>query len=145
MKQFRFSLEQVLQYRIQIEHEWEGKLGQITGECNLIRRQIAETYFEKREAMKYSENENIHFMKNVSMYMILQDQKRANYELDLAEKEKEREKVRLKYLEVSRDRKVISKLKEKKEMEYRKYKKQEESKNLDEIAVSAKWREGAEL
>jgi flagellar FliJ protein len=62
--------------------------------------------------------------------------------LALAAKDVERSRIRSKFVEVSRDRKVLSKLKDRKLGEYRKYKNREEIKRLDDISAAKMAGEG---
>jgi flagellar FliJ protein len=62
----------------------------------------------------------------------------------LEQKQKERQKVQEKFLEASRDRKILDSLKEKREQQYRREQNREDMKILDDLAGAQAVRKMAE-
>ena len=120
MKKFVFNLERLLKLREHEEHEWEIKLGQRVSECVRIQNEIGNRRSEidrvLRTRGRFDGREDA--MLAMELY-----KRRMKYELielgdELTLAESKREEVRGEFLEASRKRKVLSKLKEKREAEY---------------------------
>jgi len=134
MKAFHFKLERLLNLRKYREREWEIRLAEVTGRCVRLSKEIEERTGRKAEVFlrgnlgaSASEYLAVHgFMKRL-------DQEIERKSAELASNEREREAVQEKYLEYSRERKVLDNLKAKRESEYRKIQKVEEVKQIDDI------------
>ena len=140
MKRFQFSLEQVLNLRKHEEREWELKLAAATAECVLIMNKIRGREMEKTKTLKDDFSRDFALMKSRSLYISRLEQQMTDLKRQLKLKEAERENVRKVYLEHSKRRKVLEKLKERREAEYRRTVKKEETKHLDDISSSASLR-----
>ncbi|MDC7220162.1 MAG: flagellar export protein FliJ [Spirochaetales bacterium] len=136
MKSFQFSLEKVLEYRRDIEEEWEIRLGQVNGEYNRILMDIEGIDRNARQALEGCSHALGQDAHSWGMYRLRLESQKSQLQHALAAKEEERTRIRKKFLEVSRDRKVISRLKEKKMAEYKKYLMKEEIKRLDDISAA---------
>jgi flagellar protein FliJ len=136
MKSFQFSLEKVLEYRREIEEEWEIKLGQVNGEYNRILMDMEGVDQSAQEALAgcaAASGEEVH---SWGLYRWRLESQKIQMGRTLAAKEEERNRIRKKFLEASRDRKIISRLKEKKMQEYKKYLNKEEMKRLDDLSAA---------
>lgn len=138
MKKYNFKLRTVLSLREGIEKEWEAKLGKANGECQVIINRI-DQYKEKIKVSKGTDVDISQFHAKC-LY-----EQRLNYQISieqelLREKEAERDRVKKIYLEKSRDRKVIDKLKDKSVKQYHKDSLKEETLIIDEINSSSQIR-----
>ena len=135
MRRFKFNLEKLLRIREHHEQEWEIKLGQAVSECVRLENEITERNFEinrvlkTRGAVNHRENELL----AMEMYKRRMSHEIVRLKEELKQAEEKREEVRIKFLEVSKERKVLSKLKEKREKEYYKEQLKIEHNMIDEI------------
>ncbi|MDC7224041.1 MAG: flagellar export protein FliJ [Spirochaetales bacterium] len=136
MKSFQFSLEKVLEYRRDIEEEWEIRLAQINGEYNRILRDREEIDRNARQALEGCSHAQGAEAHSWGLYRLRLESQKTQLNRALAAKEAERDRIRQKFLEASRDRKIISRLKEKKMQEYKKYLNKEEIKRLDDLSAA---------
>ena len=135
MKRFRFKLERILSLRAYKEREWELKLAGATGKCIQLMREIEDrTRMKTQSALRnIDEREVVKELVQNHLYMSRLDQEMQNMHVQLIEREKEREEIQTAYLEASKDRKVLSNLKEKRSNAYSKERRVEEAKELDDI------------
>lgn len=137
MRRFRFRLEQLLTLRQHKEREWELKLARATGICLKIQRRIQEIdeLISKTIEFLFKPDAISDYAYRISseLYMARLRNERRNRKEELAKREKEREEVQKIYLEHSKKRKVLEKLKEKQEEEYYSLMKKEEFKTMDDI------------
>lgn len=137
MRRFRFRLEQLLTLRQHKEREWELKLARATGICLKIQRRIQEIdeLISKTIEFLFKPDAISDYAYRISseLYMARLRNERKNRKEELAKREKEREEVQKIYLEHSKKRKVLEKLKEKQEEEYYSLMKKEEFKTMDDI------------
>jgi flagellar FliJ protein len=138
MKRFEFSLETVLRLRESEEREWENRLGAITGECARIRSRIEESQVEKKRCALENQFRDINSLLAVANYQARMDSQVKSARNMLQVKEKERESVLKSFIEASKKRKILDKLKEKKMEEYNYQRNKEEAKTNDDIN-NAKW------
>ena len=138
MKAFRFKLERILALRKHREREWEIRLAGITGECVRLRREIEERDLNRAKALvdsipgRTGELDVLDLI-NSQNYINRLEQEVERKGIDLAGCEAKREEVQASFLEVSRDRKVLDKLKEKRSFGYKKSQRIEEIKQIDDI------------
>jgi flagellar FliJ protein len=135
MKNFHFSLEKVLKLRVYREQETEIELGQAIGVLSRIENNI-KTVAENRHraaAERFSRDNDALQILNYEHYIARLDQERDKLLEEAARAELVVEEKRNLYLEASRDRKVLDKLREKREKEYRKKMFAEETKELDDL------------
>jgi flagellar FliJ protein len=141
MRRFQFRLERFLELRRWKEREWELALARIQGECLLLVRRIEEIggLISSGRLAGFTEGTRIDVgsMARRELYVrrLLRDRERAN--AALAEARKELERVRARYLEASRDRKVLDKLRERRSDEYYEHQLDEEYKAADDMNTSA--------
>jgi flagellar FliJ protein len=95
--------------------------------------QIKNVALEKIGAVENRFSGGIHQIRSYEYYILRLDQTRDKLLSDAALAELEVEKAREIYLEASRDRKVISGLRERQEKEYRRAMSLEEIKNIDDL------------
>jgi flagellar FliJ protein len=137
VRRFRFRLEQLLKLRQHREREWELKLARATGICLKIRWRIQEIdgLISKAIVSLFKPDAITDYAYRISseLYMARLRNERKNREEELKKREKEREEVQKIYLEYSKKRKVLEKLKEKQEEEYYSLMKKEEFKTMDDI------------
>lgn len=135
MKRFRFRLERLLTIRRYHEREWELKLAEISGICLSLENEIGRIRREKANALhnryKYGIKE-ITYLTDTEHYMLRLDQRTKEKQRILAEKTIEREKIQQDYLEASKKRKILDKLKERQAKSYYKEAKEEELKQMDD-------------
>ncbi|MBT3276086.1 MAG: flagellar export protein FliJ [Spirochaetales bacterium] len=147
MKSFKFKLERILSLRKYREREWEIRLAGVTGECVKLRREIEDRGMRKAKAFLDSHEKSTGEIDSVELlnsyrYMSRLDQESEKKGLELAEWEIKREEVQASYLDASRQRKVLDKLKEKRSFSYLKEQKTEEIKEIDDINTGRAARTG---
>ena len=140
MKRFHFRLERLLEIRSHRERQWLVKLAAASGLCARLMRKISETgeaargafYIDSRKGneldlsvLTYREN-----------YINRLGRERKSLERELEERKRQHSEVQQKYQEVSRDKKVLEKLKEKRESGYYKQAKLGEFKEVDDLNSS---------
>jgi flagellar FliJ protein len=137
MRKFNFRLENFLRIRLHREKNLEIQLAQATGICLSLQHHIQELKEEISENSACTVGGILFDPSDLSVRNLYG--KRLEKELhktkeELVRREQERVKIQQKYLEASRDRKVLEKLKERKSAEYYEMQEKEEIKILDEIA-----------
>jgi flagellar FliJ protein len=143
MKKFRFSLEKALKLREYHEKETEIELGRAVG--NLTRIEQAITATSEERDMTAAERFSAHNVSDLVVYDLYVQRLDIAKEQLFQEAEQagdQVEEARGVYLEATRDRKVLDKLKERREREYRKAVYAEETQILDDIASGSKIRSG---
>jgi len=140
VKRFHFRLERLLEIRSHRERQWLAKLAAASGLCARLMRKITETgeaargafYIDSRKGneldlavLTYREN-----------YINRLGRERMSLEKQLEERKRQHSEVQQKYQEVSRDKKVLEKLKEKRESDYYKQAKLGEFKEVDDLNSS---------
>ena len=135
MKKFVFSLERLLKLREHEEHEWEIKLGQKVSECVRIQHEIQHRKDELDRVLRT--RGRVDGREDAVMAMELYKRRMRSELLELGDEltlaESKRDEVRGEFLEASRKRKVLTKLKEKREAEYYKQQIKIEHDLIDEI------------
>ncbi len=137
MKRFQFRLERLLTIRRYREREWELKLADITGQCILLQNKIVQS----KENISHTLDDRTRFTGKIDLYELMANERYIarmkqdiiNFGIALEQKKRERDKVKMKYLEVSKEKKVLEKLRQRKEEEYYNEGKKEEFKIIDEI------------
>ncbi|MDR2953172.1 MAG: flagellar export protein FliJ [Treponema sp.] len=119
MKRFRFSLEKVMQLRKFNEEECKLALGQAVSILNKIENEIKGIAVKKHNAAlrRFTDMGETNAWEN---YIIRLDQEAQKLTEKAAQAEIVVEEKRTLYLEAQKELKVIEKLKEKKQKEYRK-------------------------
>ena len=142
MARFRFNLEKVLRMRERIEKDWEAKLAEITGRCARVQQRILDNKQFAADSLKNRAAEEMTF-ENLSyseLYIQRMREENVRFAAELKVLEKKRLEVQQKYLEASRDRKAIQKIKDKKEQEFKNLQAKKEELAVDDINNSAKAR-----
>ena len=139
MKKFYFKQEKILRLRVHSENEAKMELGRLTGilaeiENNI--RSIAEERIMAAANQFLPENSALDMLQ-YSYYIARLDSTKEKLLHDAAMMEIKIEEARAVYMEASRERKIMDKLKEKQQMEYRKEYNREEAKTLDELSSVA--------
>ncbi|MDR1057981.1 MAG: flagellar export protein FliJ [Treponema sp.] len=139
MKRFTFNLEKVLELRKYRERETEIELGRAVGALTEIENHIKALGLEKNRAARrqFEPEHSASVIINYELYLRRLDGEVERLIALAAEAELEVEKARALYLEASRERKVLDKLKEKRERDYRKAMGREETRTLDDISSGA--------
>ncbi|WP_010259176.1 flagellar export protein FliJ [Treponema primitia] len=137
MKRFRFGLQRVLELREYAEREAEIELGKAVGALTLIEQRIAAVAEDRFDAAakRFAPGNGLAEMQNYDRYILRLDQTRDKLLMDAARAELVVAEKRDIFLEASRERKVLDKIKDKRKAEYRKFAQAEENKELDDIAA----------
>ncbi len=139
MRKFRFRLDRLLELRRYREREWELKLATITGRCLLINQRIQQNRHNIVQTIGGRQMSvgrlDLNLLFTCELYMSRMDHEIGSLERELELRERERDEINQRYLEVSRDRKVLGKLREKKEANYYRDQKKEEFKIADDITT----------
>ncbi|MCL1815399.1 MAG: flagellar export protein FliJ [Treponema sp.] len=135
MRRFNFKLEKILTLREYRERETELELGRAVGVLSALELRIKNVAQEKILAVesRFSSHDFCE-IRSYEFYILRLDQTRDVLLEQAALAELEVEKARAIYLEASRDRKVISKLKERQERDYRRNINLEEIKTIDDLS-----------
>lgn len=141
MKRFQFRLEKLLQLRRHKEREWELKLADITGKCLLLENAIRQCEANILESIDLRRTEEgaidvLKFME-YELYMARMRQEIRQHREELVIRHREREEIQKGYLDAAKKRKVLDKLKERREREYYLAARREEFNVTDEINNSA--------
>ena len=136
MRRFNFKLEKILKLRANRERETELELGRAVGILSALELRIKQTAEEKAAALanRFSAAHGFNEIRSYEFYILRLDQTRDTLLEAAARAELEVEKARQIYMEASRDRKVISNLKERQEKEYRRKMNLEEIKIIDDLS-----------
>ena len=139
MKQFVFSLEKVLGLKKYYEDEAKIELGRAIGVLSELEARIRGIGAElaKAEEAQFSPGNSALVIQQYMRYLLRLENTREQLLKEAAMAELKVEEARNAFLEASRERKVLDKVKEKRQEEYRKMVLAEESKMLDEISSGA--------
>ena len=141
MKEFVFRMEKLLEIRKFKERERSLELAEVTGRYIGKENEIKHMYELRKQILtnRFKSADN-----NISADSVFYDsqisavkEKVIRLKNELEEIEKEREKVRIKYIEALKEKNVLEKLKEKKMTEHRKAENSKEEKTLDDISVTS--------
>jgi flagellar FliJ protein len=136
MKPFVFKPEKILELRAFREGEAKIELGRAVGALTMIEGQIKNTAQDRARAAadRFSGSNGISEILSYEHYIRRLDAKREDLLKEAAQAELKVEEARRAYVEASRDRKILDKLKEKRLREYRRARQAEETKTLDDIS-----------
>jgi flagellar protein FliJ len=141
VRRFQFRLERFLELRRWKEREWEIALSKVLGECLLMENRIAEIGNEigasRLSGFTEGTRIDVELMARRELYVQRLIRERERTQEALVEKRKEMEKVRARYLEASKERKVLDKLKERRSDEYYERQLDEEYRSVDDMNTSA--------
>ena len=140
MRKYQFRLERLLEIRKYREQESELKLAAATGECVRLQTEIAEMDLARRNtlAKRYEVGGvDLAYLTAGELYMRRLDARTRSNQEELVERERDRDSAREEYLAASRDRKVLDRLKEKRETAYRKEQLKQEIFEIDDSSGSS--------
>ncbi|MDR1507145.1 MAG: flagellar export protein FliJ [Treponema sp.] len=137
MKQFHFKLEKILALRLNKERETELELGKAIGTLADLENNIKRTAEEKvlAAAARFGKTHGVSEILSYDNYIRRLDSVKDALLTAAAKADLAVEEARALYIEASRDRKVLDKLKERREKEYRKKASAEEILTLDDISA----------
>lgn len=118
MKKFHYPLERLLKLREHTEQEWEVKLGEATGRCVRTRKAITQREANHRRVLGERGSLSSVDLMAGELYLSRMRQEAEALRKELEEAEAERLRIQASFLEASRERKVLQKLKEKQERAY---------------------------
>jgi flagellar FliJ protein len=135
MKRFVFNLEKVLELRKFTEQEAKIELGRAVGTLSEIERHIVSVAQERAAAAgnQFSPENDAAMIQKYMFYLLRLDAVKDQLLKEAARAELKVEEAREVFLAASRDRKVLDKLKEKREAEYRRETLNAESRALDDL------------
>ena len=135
MKKFSFNLEKVLTLRKYSEDEAKVELGRAIGilaELEFRLRYLAQERF-RAASEQFSPGNTAAEIQQYTFYLLRLDNTKEQLLKEAAMAEIAVEKARAVFLECSRERKVLDKIREKRQKEHRKFILKEEVKTLDDI------------
>lgn len=139
MRRFSFKLDKLLELRRYSERELEIKLAEAASRVIAVDREIAEWHDRRRTEASFGISGgtvDVSLLNARDDFLTLVDDRVRKLERRRRHLENERTTVADAYLEASRKRKVLSKLKERREREYYDAAKREEMKEIDEIGAN---------
>jgi flagellar FliJ protein len=140
MKRFTFDLQKILELRQYREQETKIELGRAVGVLTALENQIADLARERVRAAGERFAGGAAEMRSYERYILRLDKTRDRLLEEAARAELKAAEARDLYLEASRDRKVIDKIRERRERDYHKETLAEDIKVMDEAAAGAKAR-----
>jgi len=146
VKRFRFDLQKLLELRAYAERDAEQNLARALGEAGGIQERIRAIARERVDiaAERFKGGRSVAEIKSVDLYLLRLDRTKEAL-LDAAVKaELKVAQLREVYIEASRERRVLDKLREKRFSEYRKNSAREEIKALDDLSSGTRARQGAQ-
>ncbi len=140
MKRFRFRLEKILEVREYYERIAEMKLGAAAGKCALLERILVENARAARDAarQRFGAGRDLYDMRAAELYARRLAVERERTIKALAMAEIERETARQGYVAASKEKKLLTKLRERGEAEYYRSANREEIKILDDLSRAGK-------
>ena len=144
MKTFNFGLQKVLSLRKHHEDEAKIELGRAVGVLAELESKILAIGQERvrAAAAQFVPGNSAAQMQQYMFYILRLDNTKEQLLKEAALAELKVEEAREVFLEASRERKVLDKLKEKRQKEYRKEMHAAETKTLDDISTGAVSRPG---
>jgi len=135
VKPFTFKLEKILDLRKYHEDETKIELGRAIGVLAELESRLAALAGERARAAaaQFSPGNNAAQMQQYMFYLLRLDTAKEQLLNDITLAEMKVEEAREAFIEASRERKVLDKLKEKRQKEYHKEMLAEETKTLDDI------------
>lgn len=137
MKRFQFTLETILELRLEEEQEAEMILGKAMGEWNLLndKKKQREAIKEKNKISPIGDSQD--FLQN-GLYLTRIDQEIQKFQEDMDSREEHLEELRDKYREARARREGLDKLKEKRKEEHNEIRKRVEAHSLDDLLNNMK-------
>lgn len=137
MKRFQFTLESILELRLEEEQESEMILGKAMGEWNLLNDKKNQNQLIKEKNQSSPVTASQDFLQN-GLYMTRIDQEIDRLQKDMDSREEHLDELREKYREARARREGLDKLKEKRKEEHNKIRKRVEAHGLDDLLNNMK-------
>jgi flagellar FliJ protein len=141
MKRFHFRLEKLLQLRRHREREWELKLAKAGGQVVQLEGQVSALQNEVRASRKRERAGvgplDMSSLASLEWYWRRLENDTATARQSLQRSRAHLEEVRRSFADVSKERKVLDKLREKREADYYRNQSREELRALDESSAGA--------
>ena len=136
MKPFTFSMEKILKLRKYREDEAKIELGRAIGILAELEARIFALAKERARAAaaQFSPGNSAALIQQYMFYLLRLDTTKEQLLKEAALAEMKVEEARALFIEASRERKVLDKLKEKRQKEYKKEVLGEETRELDDIS-----------
>ncbi len=136
MKRFSFKLDKVLEVRAYYERMARLALAEKSGRCSLLEQDLRANAEKTLQAgrERFGRGRNLADFMATELYVRRLGQERERTMKALAAAELEREKARKTYIEKSRDKEILDKLRERKEADYYKVQNRAEIMELDDAA-----------
>jgi flagellar FliJ protein len=136
VKRFQFKLEKILTLRANREQETKIELGRTIGVLAELERRIARLAEEKAAAFaaRFAPGNRAAEIRNWDIYITRLDKTRGGLLEEAAKAELAAEQARAAYVEAARERKVLDKLRLRRETEYDKARAAEETMTIDDIS-----------
>jgi flagellar FliJ protein len=138
MKPFTFGLEKVLKLRTSYKDDAKIELGRAVGILAELEKRIFSLVEEiaRAQSAQFSPENSAAQIQQYMFYLIRLDNTRERLLNEAAVAELKVEEAREAFLEASRERKVLDKLRDKRLREYHKTLQNEETKALDDISAA---------
>jgi flagellar FliJ protein len=136
MKRFAFQFEKLLRVRAFAENAAKEELGRQIGALNEIESRIAENETRRTGAAekRFAKDHSLLDMETYTFYIMRLDHEKIKLLDEAAEQNKKVEEARAQYIEASREKKIIDKLKEKQLKEYKKETQKSEETEIDTLS-----------
>jgi flagellar FliJ protein len=140
MKRFSFGLEKILELREYRERIAKAVMAEKAGRCTILELDLEENARKSVTAgrERFRKGGNVSDYLAGEHYAVRLSAERERLMKVLAMAEVEREQARLAYIETSKSKELIIKLKEREEADYYKAAAREETKTMDDIAAMAR-------
>ena len=139
MRRFSFKLEKVLELRRYAEQEWELKLAEVTTRVVAVEQEIADWALRRHETGRFQASIgtlDMLLIRGREEFVNRIDLRVTELQHQMIALEAERAQVRVGYVEASKKRKALTKLKERRSEEYYREALREEGRIVDEVAAS---------
>jgi flagellar FliJ protein len=140
VKRFHFRLERLLEIRAYRERRWLAKLAEAAGHCIRLAREIEHNREAARGAfhtrVREGEKLDLALLSYRELYLNRLSREKRELNGELEKRIEQRDKVQQEYKKVSRDKKVLEKLKETREKQHYADSRREEFKVLDDLNSS---------
>ncbi len=130
MKRFQFTLETILELRLEEEQEAEMRLGRAMGEWNRINDRKMNRQEIRSRSLRAAPGADL---VQSGLYIARLDQEIARLQKELEDREGELERLREEYRMARAGREGLDKLKEKRHNEYKEIRNRVEAHSLDDL------------
>lgn len=146
MKRFHFRLERFLEIRAFRERQWLARLAEASGHCVRVARQIQANADARHQAFgtdarvgagreaRVGRELDLQLLAYREHYIARLGVEKRRLVEELENRRRKRDEVQKQYVEVSKERKILDKLKERKAAEYYAHGRREEFKTQDDLS-----------